>query len=421
MSQDLFRKEALEARHNQRLGGISLAQPIRFHVLTIVAVMIALAVVAFLVFGTYTRRSHVTGQLSPTRGLATVLVPVTGVMGRLDVTEGERVALGQTLALVKVPRHLSSGDDVNTELQRHLDERRASLAASEQAQQRQLDAQAEGLDRQLVAARAELVQLESEVDTRQQQARLASETLDSLRSLQGKGYASDLQIKQQEVIALAATGDAQSLLRQADAIRRAIAQLEQARRELPAQRQATLAAIRQNRAQLDQEQVETSTRGALTVESPVDGVVATQLVKPGQAVQAGQPLLTLLPGDGTLEAELLVPSRAIGFIEPGDRVLLRYQAFPYQRFGHQQGRVVRISRSTINADAHANAYASAQASEPLYRVNVELERQTVTAYGKAEPLKPGMLLDADILGEKRRLIEWLLEPLYSLKGPLADG
>ena len=34
---------------------------------------------------------------------------------------------------------------------------------------------------------------------------------------------------------------------------------------------------------------------------------------------------------------------------------------------------------------------------------------------------PGMLLDADILGERRRLIEWVFEPLYSLKGRVGDG
>ena len=59
------------------------------------------------------------------------------------------------------------------------------------------------------------------------------------------------------------------------------------------------------------------------------------------------------------------------------------------------------------------------AQEPFYRVVVALRTQTVQAYGKAERLKPGMVLDADILGEKRSLIEWVFEPLYSLKGKLS--
>ena len=153
----------------------------------------------------------------------------------------------------------------------------------------------------------------------------------------------------------------------------------------------------------------------------VTGVVATQLVKAGQAVQAGQPLLSLLPGDGGLEAELLVPSRAIAFIEPGDRVLLRYQAYPYQKFGHQHGTVERISRSALGAAEAGGSIGNGPQGEPLYRVTVALAAQAVTAYGRPEPLKPGMLLDADILGERRRLIEWVFEPLYSLKGRVGDG
>lgn len=62
-------------------------------------------------------------------------------------------------------------------------------------------------------------------------------------------------------------------------------------------------------------------------------------------------LVSPLPGDGRLEAELLVSSRAIGFIEPGDRVLLRYQAYPYQKFGHHLGEVARISRSALSPGA----------------------------------------------------------------------
>ncbi len=58
----------------------------------------------------------------------------------------------------------------------------------------------------------------------------------------------------------------------------------------------------------------------------------------------------------------------------------------------------------------------AGASEPYYRVVVSLGQQYITAYGRAESLRPGMLVDADILGESRRIIEWIFEPLYSVVG-----
>lgn len=96
-------------------------------------------------------------------------------------------------------------------------------------------------------------------------------------------------------------------------------------------------------------------------------------------------------------------------------VQLGYQAFPHQKFGHHRGVVARISRSAIGPSLPG---PNGQAGEPYYRVVVHLAGQTILAYGKPEPLRPGMLLEADILGEERKLYEWVLEPLYSLTGRL---
>ena len=421
MSQPLFRPEVLHARRSSWLGGISLAQPLQLWVLTALAVVAAAIIVLFVTLGTYTRRSTVTGQLVPTLGLATVVAPASGVVARLDVAEGGQVAAGSALALVTVPRATQGGGDTQIALEQSLQQRQDGVLATRQAQHAQLQAQAQGIASQLANAQRELAQVEAEVITRQQQIRIANETLERLRRLEGGQFVSALQIKQQEALVLDYTGQMQTLQRQAIGTRRLMAQLQQAQRELPGQQQASDAGYQRDLAQLEQERVQTQASGALLVKAPVSGVVATQVVKPGQAVQAGQPLLSLLPGDGKLEAELLVPSRAIGFIAPGDTVLLRYQAFPYQKFGHQQGKVARISRSALSSGELGALIGNAQQGEPYYRITVALERQAITAYGKPEPLKPGMLLDADVMGEKRRLIEWIFEPLYSLKGNVSSG
>jgi membrane fusion protein len=421
MSQDLFRKEVLEARRTQWLGGISLAQSLRMWLLAAAAGTVALTVALFLVLGTYTRRSSVTGQLVPSKGLATVLAPVTGVVARVDIPEGGKVSAGQALALVTAPRATRDSGDTSQALEQRLRERHEGLSDARVAQLQVLSAQAEGLKTQLTAAQGELTQVENEIATRRQQIRIANETLERMRRLEDQRYVSILQIKQQESTALEYTSQMQGMQRQAVATRRSIAQLQQAIAELPGQRKNTEASYRRELAQLEQERVETEARGALEVVAPVGGLVATQLIKPGQAIQAGQPLLSLLPGDGRLEAELLVPSRAIGFIEQGDSVMLRYQAFPYQKFGHQQGTVERISRSALSSGELGALIGNAKQGEPYYRVTVSLAMQAMTAYGRVEQLKPGMLLDAEIMGERRRLIEWILEPLYSLKSKVSEG
>lgn len=421
MSQQLFRKEVLEAGRSGWLGGISLAQPLRLWMLTALAVVAAITIMLFITLGTYTRRSTVIGQLVPMQGLATVLAPATGLVERLEVSEGGRVAAGDILALVAIPRATVGSGDLQLALEHRLQQRQDGMLSTQQAQYAQLRAQAQGVGSQLAAAKRELAQVESEVTTRQQQMRIASETLERLRQLEHGQYVSILQIKQQEALVLDYTGQMQSLQRQAISTQRLISQLQQVLRELPGQQQASDAGYQRELAQLEQERVQTQVGAALLVKAPVSGVVATQVVKLGQAVQVGQPLLSLLPANDKLEAELFVPSRSIGFVNPGDTVLLRYQAFPYQKFGHQQGRVERISRSVLSSAELTTLMRNSQQREPYYRITVALNRQSITAYGNPEPLKPGMLLDADVMGEKRRLIEWIFEPLYSLTGKVVSG
>ncbi len=154
--------------------------------------------------------------------------------------------------------------------------------------------------------------------------------------------------------------------------------------------------------------------------APRDGIVSTVLPKPGQMVSTGQPLLAILPIGSTLQAQLLVPSRAVGFIDPGSRVVLRYEAYPYQKFGQQYGEVTDVSRSALGASDIA-ALIGQQGQQPLYRVQVKLDKPFVLAYGKREALKPGMALQADILMDRRSLLEWVFEPLYGMAHHLTGG
>ena len=143
--------------------------------------------------------------------------------------------------------------------------------------------------------------------------------------------------------------------------------------------------------------------------------MAALLVEPGQLVGSGANLLTLLPEGSPLEAHLFAPSRAIGFIRAGQDVLLRYPAFPYQKFGIHRARVVSVSRSAVSP-AELGFTPPDGSREPLYRIKVALATQSVAAYGRAEPLQAGMQVEADVLLDRRHLIEWVFEPLFSLSG-----
>ena len=271
VTEELFRREAIEAKRRGWLGSICLAQPVRLWVLTLASVLAATAVASFLALGTYTRRSTVVGQLVPSKGLATVTAPATGIVSRMEVVEGDRVLQGQVLALVTVQRATVDEGDTLVALEQRIARRRQGLVDGQTAQRQLLTTQDGGLRSQLLVAQQELAQIEAEAATRSEQIRLADETLQRLKQLEGQRYVSLLQIKQQESIALSWRAEMQALQRQAIVVRRSIAQLRQALEELPGQGLANDAGVARELAQLEQEEVETQARGALTVNAPVAG------------------------------------------------------------------------------------------------------------------------------------------------------
>lgn len=101
------------------------------------------------------------------------------------------------------------------------------------------------------------------------------------------------------------------------------------------------------------------------------------------------------------------------------KVLLRYQAYPYQKFGQYEAIVHEVAGTSISAQdltLPGAVTAAKQPSEPFYRIRLKLKQQSVFVYGKPVDLKPGMLLDASIILEHRHLYEWVLEPLFSISG-----
>lgn len=89
-----------------------------------------------------------------------------------------------------------------------------------------------------------------------------------------------------------------------------------------------------------------------------------------------------------------------------------YDAFPYQKFGVGRAKVVKIARSPTSPE---ELPLDLQAKESQYRLLAALDDQQMRAYGKALALTPGMRLKADLVLERRSLLDWLLEPLLAAK------
>jgi membrane fusion protein len=415
---DLFRTEALDDSNRNALGSIQLTRPVSFGVLTALVVATVLCAVAFLWLGEYTRKARVGGFLVPDRGVIRLVSPQTATVLESHVAEGRMVRQGDVLFVLAVDQATLTGD-TQLAVKNSLAARERSLQGASRQQEQLEQARLAALDRQIEQMRRELAQMGSEVELQSQRLKLAHEAQVRLESLRLENFisAAQVQAKAEEVLAIRA--QVQGLERQRAAHQREIGNLQAQRNELPLQARAVQGEIERDLATLAQQTAETEAGRRIVLRAPQAGMVTAVLAEPGHSVNASSALASLLPADAKLQAHLFAPSSAIGFVRPDQAVLLRYQAFPYQKFGHQLGRVVQVSRSPLQGSEMTGLALpgpGAIAAAPLYRITVTLDQQTVSAYGQPQALTPGMQLDADVQLDTRRLIEWLFEPVLGVAG-----
>lgn len=415
----LFRAEVLAERQPQWLGPV-LVDPRRAHrYVALFAVVAAAALIGLLAYGSFTRTARVSGWLVPEAGVMRVFALQPGVVTGLHVQEGSSVRRGDRLLTLSNELSSATVGATQAAVARTLAERRQSLS-DEQAQNRRLfEQRRRSLDERIAALRAEEAQIGQEIVLQQSRVELARKSEARLRELRGHGYISEQQAQQGEESRLEQTARIAALQRDRLNRTRERLALEGERNDLPLQAQGAAAAYARDIAAIEQEQAETEARRELVVPAPQDGTVTAILTELGGHVGTAGPLLTIVPAGAHLEAHLYGPSRAVGFVRPGQRVLLRYQAYPYQKFGHHEGVVTAVARAALNPGELPPQLAGADAlagKEPVYRITVRPARQTIDAYGVPQPLQAGMQLDAEIALEQRRLYEWMLDPLYTVTG-----
>jgi len=414
----LFRPEALTHRQRDWLGSIQLVRPVSLAVLTGLVVLIVAAIAAYLTFGEYTRKARVSGYLAPDRGVMRLVSPQPATVVESHASEGLAVRRGDVLFVLAVGQATLSGD-TQAAVQTSLASRERSLQGTARQRIQLEQAQTAALDAQIADMRRELESMAAEVGLQKQRLALAQDALTQFESLRNDNFVSSAQVRAKAEDVLGVKAQLQGLERQRATRLREITALQAQRTELPLRTQAAQGEIDRDLAALAQAGAESEARQRIVVRAPQDGIVSGVLAVPGQTVTPAAALASLLPADAKLQAHLFAPSSAVGFVRANQTVQLRYQAFPYQKFGHQAGAVAQVSRAPLQGAELAGLPLPAALSasgEPLYRIIVTLDRQSVAAYGQAQTLSPGMQIEADVLLDRRRLIEWLFEPVLGIAG-----
>lgn len=160
---------------------------------------------------------------------------------------------------------------------------------------------------------------------------------------------------------------------------------------------------------------QTHRKDLLDLKASQDGVVkdlATHTV--GTVVQPGTVLLTLVPKNETLRAEVWVSNEDIGFVRPGQSVKLKFAAFPFQRYGMAEGTVEYICADAADPSANNSVPPGDGTGKPMpfgYKALVTIKTMSLETGGERFPLTAGMRTNAEIVLGIRTVAEYLLSPV----------
>jgi membrane fusion protein len=411
-ARSLFRQEAIDAQREKLLGELSTVRPVPMWIFTLMSVSFAAAFLVFAFVGEYTRRERVEGFLAGDAGAARILAPAPGTVTQILVKEGDEVQAGSEIAHLKTEHNQAGGGSTSEQVELQLLNRKRGLqneqTEAELMGQQQRDQQHKRID----ALTQELEQAGREVALQDLRVASAQEALARAEDLNRRGFAPDETVRARRNDLLDQQSRLESLKRAQTVNNR---DLRSAQSELPQidlRTRNLVQQLEQKKGELEQDLLQNKAKQESVIMASIAGVVTNIVPSQGDSVAADAVVATILPNGTHLHAQLLVPTRAIGFIAPGNGVVLRYDAFPFQRFGQYRGTVASVSRTVWTPGERIGPLT---VREPVYRIDVRLEKQTASNGGQEFPLRPGMMASADILLEKRSLFEWIFEPVLALR------
>ncbi len=410
-TKSLFRPEAVAHSTRRLAGEVLLAAPLPTRIIGLTLSAIVLAAGVFACLATYARTESLSGWLVPDRGLIRAAAPAAGIIQRVLVTEGDIVPKGHQLAEITVAAETAEG---NSGEARAAGLRQESLAvkARKAAAIARLEAEAGQTRVRIANFGLELKEIEEQIVLQERRLKLSETQARAAEVLAAKGTLSARDLEQRQSAVLSIQLELAGLRRQSAALQRDIAESKARLATIPIEIEAAQADFLSAEASLKERSSDSEAHRAVFVLAPLGVRIAALPVSGGQPVNIGATLAVLTPADGQLEAELLAPSRAIGFIKEGQEVRLQLQAFPYQRFGTLAGKVKSVS-GTVIAPSDVSI-PGLPVHEPVFRVRVSLASAEMVAYGQSHPLQPGMLLKAEVVLDRQNLLRWLFDPLYAV-------
>ena len=407
----LFRAEVFEYRRRRLYGDVVLTSDRSATYAAGALVILTAGVLTAAFTGTYARTETVKGAVVTSSPTTRVAASRAGTVRAIYVRDGDHVEAGQRLVAISSDARLQRGLAAGAETVAALD-RQLELARSEQVLARRGSAkEADRLDAAIDVATREKASILRQIELQVRVAAASDDLLRRIEPIGEKGFVSQFALEQRRQDALLQHQRLEQLRQQETDVDAKLIELRTQRARLPDDAAKQQAELAERLEALQQEHLKAESGAGELVVAPISGQVTALNAAPGRSVDGELPLMSIVPERSPFEVELYAPSRAIGFIRPGQAVRIMYDAFPYRQFGSFKGHVTRISRTTIPP---RDIEAALKIEEGVYRVRVAIDDQAIFVQRNRQPLQSGMTLTATVVLERRNFIDWLLAPVRAV-------
>ncbi|WP_421995029.1 HlyD family secretion protein [Reyranella sp.] len=386
-----------------------------FTLLIVAGLAVVFAVGGFLlVRGAVPRIETAAGYLEPAGGVARVRAPRQGIVSAIHVKDGQLVGRGDAIVTLQSDHATTSGASAEAEIARQLDSQRQDLELQIARDRDWRLSEERRLQTTIDELAGDIAMLARSVAVQEEQSKLAQRYADRIRDLAAKGTISADELQRREMSALGQRVSLQATEREIAAKRAQLALSRIALEQLPMIANDRHRGLREALANVQQRLIELEARRATVVRAPVAGRIAAIPALAGAGVDSGMLIATIVPEGAALRARLFVPTRAIGKVHAGQDVAIRYDAFPYQKYGTFKGRIEEVANSVL-LPREIERISPVRMAEPAYVLDVAIERQQVAVGGDREAhLRPDMLLSATIQVDRRPILAWVGESVFGV-------
>lgn len=389
-------------------GNVNLTLPVSWHLIGGMLFLTVLIAVIFLSLATYSRVETVQGIVVPASGAPQITGQRRGIVRHVFVREGEVVEAGTVLVEIATDERLSDGGPAADQLTASLGEQdmllqqqQAQVTLSARAEQNRMISKTRGLNREIGRIREQIETQEDLIDS-------AAKDLAHAESVAKNGFVSKRDLLAREETLLSRRQQLSSLRQALDREQSSIDETTDAADGIRADTAIKVAALNAQRATLHQNKVSVLAGAAYRLIAPVSGKVTGLTARVGQPIAEGQALMTIVPANSRLIAELHLPNSAYGFVKVGQEVGIALDTFPYERFGTLNGRIASVAVAPVMEEE------SKGSPQLVFLATAEIDRKYMVAYGEKRRLTPGMTLTANVVTEKQSLLRWLFDPIFAI-------